>query len=166
MTKSMWTPACQTSNSKIMRINMELVPPFAAITGSTLLGRLSTRCREFAAGTCFHSATKALVRLGPDVRCGRLVAHVDKQILYGPRFVHGALSWWNRKGPSPNCFHKVGNTELSRMSSYAVALRFTFTGTKRPSPNHEKQPETIIPHPPNFTVGTMHWVRWRSPGIL
>ena len=27
MTKSMWTPAIRTSNSKIMDINMELVPP-------------------------------------------------------------------------------------------------------------------------------------------
>ena len=26
MTKSVWTPACQTTRSKIMRINMELVP--------------------------------------------------------------------------------------------------------------------------------------------
>jgi hypothetical protein len=29
-------------DSKIMGINMELVPPFTAITASTLLGRLST----------------------------------------------------------------------------------------------------------------------------
>ena len=27
MTKSMWTPARRTSHSKIMGINMELVPP-------------------------------------------------------------------------------------------------------------------------------------------
>ena len=33
--------------------------------------------------------------------------------------------------------------------------RFPFTGTKRPSQNHEKQPEPIIPPPPNFTVDTM-----------
>ncbi|CDQ91100.1 unnamed protein product [Oncorhynchus mykiss] len=38
-------------------INMELGPPFAATTASTLLGRLSTRCWNIAAGTCFHSAT-------------------------------------------------------------------------------------------------------------
>ena len=40
----------------------------------------------------------------------------------------GALPCWNRKGPSPNCCHKVGSTELSRISLYAVALRFPFTG--------------------------------------
>uniref|UniRef100_A0A4W5PB89 N-terminal EF-hand calcium binding protein 2 n=1 Tax=Hucho hucho TaxID=62062 RepID=A0A4W5PB89_9TELE len=47
-------------------------------------------------------------------------------------------------------------TESSRMSLYAVALRFPFTATKGLSPNHEKQSQTIIPPPPNFTVGTMH----------
>jgi hypothetical protein len=59
----------------------------------------------------------------------------------------------------------VESTELSRMSLYAVALRFRFTGTKGPSPNHEKQPQTMILPPPNFTVGTMHWGRYCSPGI-
>ena len=42
-------------------------PTFAAITASTLLGRLSTRCWNISAGTCFHSATRALVRSGTDV---------------------------------------------------------------------------------------------------
>jgi hypothetical protein len=42
---------------------------------------------------------------------------------------------------------------------YEVALRFTFTTTKGPNPNHEKQPKIIIPPPPNFAVGTMHWGR-------
>uniref|UniRef100_A0A8C7DPG1 Proprotein convertase subtilisin/kexin type 5a n=1 Tax=Oncorhynchus kisutch TaxID=8019 RepID=A0A8C7DPG1_ONCKI len=37
------------------------------VTASTLLGRHSTRCWNFAAGTCFHSATRALVRSGADV---------------------------------------------------------------------------------------------------
>jgi hypothetical protein len=57
------TPAARwTSHSKVMGINMELDPPFAALTASILLGRLSTRCWKIAAGTCFHSATRALVR--------------------------------------------------------------------------------------------------------
>ena len=38
-----------------------------------------------------------------------------------------ALWCWNKKGPSPNCCHKDGSTESSRMSLYAVALRFPFT---------------------------------------
>ena len=68
-------------------------------------------------------------------------------------------------GVLSNCCHEVGSTESSTMSLYTVVLRFPFTGTKRPSPNHEKQPQIIIPHPPNFTVGTMHSGRLRSPGI-
>ena len=51
-------------------------PPFASLTASTLLGRLSTRCWNIAAGTCFHSATGALVRLGTDV--GRRHCHAGK----------------------------------------------------------------------------------------
>ena len=77
----------------------------------------------------------------------------------------GALSCWNRKGPSPNCFHEVGSTEWSKMSLYAVALRFPFNWTKGPSLNHEKQPQAVIPPPPSFTVGTMYRSRWRSPSI-
>uniref|UniRef100_A0AAZ3PJC0 Uncharacterized protein n=1 Tax=Oncorhynchus tshawytscha TaxID=74940 RepID=A0AAZ3PJC0_ONCTS len=49
--KSTRAPARQTSHYKIMAINMELVPPFV------LQVRLSTRCWNIAAGTCFHSAT-------------------------------------------------------------------------------------------------------------
>ena len=65
--KSMWKPARPTSHTKIMGINMELVPPFAAITASTLLGRLSTRCWNTVTGICFHSATRAFLRSGTDV---------------------------------------------------------------------------------------------------
>ena len=70
MSKSMWTPARQTSHSKLIGIHMELFPPFAAITAATLLGRLYTRCWNIAAGTCFHSVTRALMWSGTDV--GRL----------------------------------------------------------------------------------------------
>ena len=33
--------------------------------------------------------------------------------------------------------------------------RFPFTGTTGPRPKHEKQLQTIIPPPPNVTVGTI-----------
>ena len=89
-------------------------------------------------------------------------ADLDKPFLYRSCFVHRGIV---RKGPSPNCYHKFGSTESSRMSLYAVVLRFPFTGTKGPIPNHEKYSQTIIPPPPNFTVGTMHWGRECSPGI-
>jgi hypothetical protein len=36
---------------------------------------------------------------------------LDKPFLYGPRFVHGGLPCWNRKGPSSKCCHKAGSTE-------------------------------------------------------
>ncbi len=76
----------------------------------------------------------------------------------------GAQSCWNRKGPSPICSHKVGSMEFSKISWYAEAFRVPFTGTKGPSPAPEKQPHTIIPSPPNFTVGTMQSDKYRSPG--
>ena len=46
----------------------------------------------------------------------------------------GALLCWYRKVPSSNCCLKVGSTESSRMSLYAVALIFPFSGTKEPDP--------------------------------
>ena len=49
--------------------------------------------------------------------------------LYGPALCTGVQSCWNRKGPSPNCSHKVGSMELSKMSWYAEAFRVPFTGT-------------------------------------
>ena len=69
-------------------------------------------------------------------------------------------SCWNRKGPSPNCFHKAGSMKWSKISWYAEAFRVPFTGTKGPSPAPEKQP----PPPPNFTLVTMQSDKYRSPG--
>ena len=71
----------------------------------------------------------------------------------------GAESCWNRKKPSPKCSHKVGS-----MSWYAETFRVPFTGTKGPSPAPEKQPHTIIPPPPNFTLGTVQSDKYSSPG--
>uniref|UniRef100_A0A0E9WDM3 Uncharacterized protein n=1 Tax=Anguilla anguilla TaxID=7936 RepID=A0A0E9WDM3_ANGAN len=48
-----------------MGINMELVHP-AAITTSTLLGRIYITCWRISAGICFHSAIRAIVRLSTD----------------------------------------------------------------------------------------------------
>ncbi len=57
--------------------------------------------------------------------------------LYGPFFLFtGAQSCWNRKGPSPNCSHK--------MSQYAEALRFIFTGTKGPNPRNSPIPVSLL----------------------
>ena len=76
----------------------------------------------------------------------------------------GAQSCWTRKGPSPNCTHKVGSMELYNIFWYVEAFRVSFTGTKGPSPAPEKQPHTIIPPPPNFILGTMQSDKYRSPG--
>ena len=77
---------------------------------------------------------------------------LDKPFLYGHCFVHGGIVMLKQERAFPQTVAKVRSTESSRMS-YVIALRFPFTGSKGPSPNHEKQ------HPPNFTVGTMHWGR-------
>jgi hypothetical protein len=107
-------------------------------------------------GTCLHSPTRALVRSDSDV--GRLGVPIHPKCAWwgwGQGSVQAvksstsfstnhfcmdltlcmeALSCWNRRGPSPNCCHKVGSAELSRMSSYDVALRFPFTGPEGPEP--------------------------------
>ena len=90
---------------------------------------------------------------------------LDKPFLYEHRFVHGGIVMLKQERAFPNCCHKVESTESSTMSLCAVVLRFPFTGTKGPSPNHERQHLTIIPPPPNFIVGTMHSGRLCSSGI-
>ena len=84
--------------------------------------------------------------------------------LYGAASCTGAQSCWTKKGPSPNCSHKVGSMELSNISWYAEAFRVPFIGTKGPSPAPESQPHTVIQPPPNFTLGTMQSDKYRSPG--
>ena len=84
--------------------------------------------------------------------------------LYGPCFVHWFTVMLKQERTSPDCSHKVGSMALSNISWYAEAFRVPFTGTKGPSPAPEKQPHTIIPPPPNFTLGTMQSDKYRSPG--
>uniref|UniRef100_A0AAR2ITW4 non-specific serine/threonine protein kinase n=1 Tax=Pygocentrus nattereri TaxID=42514 RepID=A0AAR2ITW4_PYGNA len=54
---------------------------------------------------------------------------------------------------------------LEKREQSAVVLQsgVPFTGTKGPSPTPEKQPHTIIPPPPNSTLGTMQSDKYRSP---
>ena len=59
--------------------------------------------------------------------------------------MHGGIVMLKQEKSFTNCCHKVGSTELSRMYLTAVALRFPFTGTKEPSPNHEKRPYNFSP---------------------
>jgi hypothetical protein len=109
MTKNMWTLA-QTSHSKIMGINMVLVPTFAAIIASTLLGRLSNRCWNIASGSsevghwcwAIRPGSQSVFQLiskmfdGVEVRalCRPVKffhTSVNKPFLYGPRFVYGGI---------------------------------------------------------------------------
>ena len=60
------------------------------------------------------------------------------------------------KGLPQNIATKLEDQNCLEMSLYAVALRFPFTGTKGSSPTHGKQPQTIIPPPLNYTIGTMN----------
>ena len=168
-----------------MGISMELVPPIAAITVSTLLGRLSSICRNIATkalgrssidvgilglarSRCSNSSQKCSMGLRSGLCAGQSSSSTPIMTTHFCMYLAlcmGELSCWNRKGPSLNCCHKVWSTESSWMSLYAVALTFPFTLTKGRSSNHEKQPQTIIPPPPYFTVGTMHSGRWRFPCI-
>ena len=114
MTRSTWTPACPSSLSKIMGNNMELVPPLAFVTASTLF-------REgfpLDVGTLLRGLASiqpwALVRSGTDVGSQSAFQfipkvfdgvevralcrpvkffHTDlnKPFLYGPRFVHSGI---------------------------------------------------------------------------
>ena len=113
---------------------------------------------RFTAETCFHSSTRSLVwsdavvgwlglarsrSSNSSLRCS-MGSRSGQSSSSTPFLTHhfyidfalctGALSCWNRKGPSPNCCHNGGSAESSRIGMYAVALRFLFTGTKGPEP--------------------------------
>ncbi|XP_058230352.1 uncharacterized protein LOC131343021 isoform X2 [Hemibagrus wyckioides] len=176
----------------LFRVQYDVSPPFAAITASTLLGRLSTRFRSVFMGIFDHSSRSTFVRSHTDFgreglalslrsnssqRCsiglrsglcaGQSSSSTPDSVIHvfmDLALCTGAQSCWKRKGPAPNCSHNVGSMELSKMSWYAEAFRVPFTGTKGPSPAPEKQPHTIIPPPPNFTLGTMQSDKNRSPG--
>jgi hypothetical protein len=63
---------------------------------------------------------------------------LNQPFLYGPCFLHRVIVMLKQERAFPKCCPKVESIELSRISLYAVALKCLFTGTKGPSPNHEK----------------------------
>ena len=117
----------------IHRVQSDVGPPFAAITASTLLGRLSTRFRSVFMGLLDHSSRSIceVTHWCWSRRPGSQSALIHPKVFYGVevrtlcrpvQFIHtrlfihvfmdlalctGAQSCWNRKGPSPNCSHKV-----------------------------------------------------------
>jgi hypothetical protein len=90
-----------------------------------------------------------------DWGCGQGCVEADKVL---PHRSQQTISVWTSlcarghcqgetgKGHPPIFCHNVRSTELSRMSLYAVALRFPFTGTKGPNLNHEKQLQPLFHH--------------------
>jgi hypothetical protein len=68
------------------------------------------------------------------VQASQVISHQSRQtisvwtLLCTRRHCHAETE----KGLLINCRHIVGSTEWSRMSLYAIALRFPFTGTKGP----------------------------------
>ena len=111
MTKSMWTPAHRTSHSKIMGINMELVPLLCCYNSLHSSGK-AFHMLEHCCGDMLPFSHKSIREVGHSRRsnssqsCGievkgsrsRLCAgpvkffHIDldKPFLYGPRIVHGS----------------------------------------------------------------------------
>jgi hypothetical protein len=101
-----------------MGINMELVPLFAAITAL-----------HSSTGTCYHSATRALVRSGTDV------VRLAVAIQGGDATSQDALD-----GAAVELLEDL----RTYAKFYAVALRFPFTGTKGPSLNHKNSPGVSV----------------------
>jgi hypothetical protein len=78
---------------------------------------------------------------------------LDKSFLYGPRFVHDSVRLKQERA-FPKLLPQSWNHRI--VQNIIVCYRFPFTETIGPSWKHEKQPQSIIPPPPNFTVGIMH----------
>ena len=80
--------------------------PFAARTASTHLARPSTRCWNIAAGTCFHSATRALMKSDTDV--GRLGLACVQLSNSSQRCLMGLMS--ELCAGQSNCFTPISTT--------------------------------------------------------
>ena len=111
-----------------------------------------------------NSSQRCSSRLSSGLCAGQVHPHQLIHVFVDLGLSTGAQSCWNRKWPGPNCSHKIGSVELSNISWYAESFIVPFIRTKGPSPAPEKQPRTIIPPPPNFTLGTMQSDKYRSPG--
>ena len=119
-----------------------------------------------ARSLCFNSSQRCSIGLRSGLCAGQSSSSTPNSLIHvlmDLALCTGAQSCWNRKGPSPNCFHEVGSMKLSKISWYAEAFRVPFTGTKGPCPAPEKQPYTIIPPPPIFTLGKQALFPWQPP---
>ena len=119
-----------------------------AITAYTLLRRRSTRCWNIAEGDLLPFSHKSISEVrhwcwtimpgsqsvfqfipkvfdGVEVRalCRPVKffhSDLDKPFLYVPRVVHWGIVMLKQERAFPNCCHRVGSTESSRMSLYDV----------------------------------------------
>jgi hypothetical protein len=162
------------------------------MTARTLPGRLSTRCLNVSGGMAAHSSYRAVARAVNDVGCWGLeqsrfsnsshrCSLAFKSGLWTGQSISGMLLstnhsltdlalWqgalcWYRQLSSPNWSSTVDSMQQVKMSLYPYVFRFAHSIMRGPSPFHEKHPHTVMPPPPNFTVGTKHDGRYRSPGI-
>ncbi|XP_061781022.1 uncharacterized protein [Nerophis lumbriciformis] len=129
------------------RVQYDVGPPFAAITSSTLLGRLSTRLQSGISkahwsGLCAGQSSSST----PDS-----VIHVFIDFA----LCTGAQSRWKRKGTNPNCSRKLGTgTEKRRdLLLLPLDLRTTREG--------EKWKNTLLsylppPPPPSLSLTSPH----------
>lgn len=106
--------------------NMALLPIFAGIPASTLLGRFFTRFWSVFVRICARSAKRAFVKSGTDVGLQDLSQkfHHTKHIipcLYG-------IGLLEQKRASSNCCQKVENAQFSKMSFNDIAWTVPFSG--------------------------------------
>ena len=126
MTKSVWTPACRTSHSKIMGINMELVPPccyknslhfwedFPKDVG-TLLWKLASIQPLVRSGTAIRPGSQSAFQFFPKVFDGVVVRALCRPV----KFLHTnrqTISVWTSLCPwvldYGNPFHESPDEQL------------------------------------------------------
>jgi hypothetical protein len=162
------------------------------MTALTLPGRLSTRCLNISCGMAAHSSCRAVARTVSDVghsgleqswrsnsshrcavgfRSGFWAGQSISGTLFSTNYSHtdislwqGALSCWYRHLSLPKWSSTIDSMQWVKRSLYPSEFRFSCSIMRGPSPFHEKHPHTVMP-PPNYTVGTTHAGRYRSPGI-
>ena len=69
---------------------------------------------------------------------------LDKPFLYVPHFLHGGIFRLKQERDFPKLLPQL--EAQNRLKCHCMLSS---------GPNHEKQPQTIIPSPHNFTIGTM-----------
>lgn len=150
----------------IHRVSCGVGSPFAAITASALLGRLSIR---FNVGIVEHPSRSAFVR---SQRCslrfslglcagqsGSSTPGSLTHVFMDLAFCTSAC--WNRKRPSP----QNGTMKLSKICCYAEVFRVPFTGTKGPSPTSEEIPHHYPSLHQSLHLAQCTKLSWQPPNL-